>query len=196
MYFLARPRETIARTLEPTTKLDSRNVSGPLTDRRPCCRDHAVTKFKQAISSSWRYSYWPYIHSNKTVLTTRLNWLVLPLRRSFSRTRWHKEQYLLLDWNGWCRLSVVHLPESLASAHIQNFPPPHIGKSAYWPRFSSMISGRGRLRPLQINLQPERGHTALALGPPDILANFHEDWSKNVPVRAPRRRADFDRFSQ
>ena len=59
-----------------------------------------------------------------------------------------------------------------------------------------MISGRGRLLPLKINLQPERGHTALALGPPDILANFHEDWSKNVPVRAPRRRADFDRFSQ
>ena len=59
-----------------------------------------------------------------------------------------------------------------------------------------MISGRGRLRPRQINLQPERGHTTLALGPPDILANFRADWSKNVPVRAPRRRADFDRFGQ
>ena len=43
MYFLARQRETIARTLEPTRELDSRNVSGPLTDRRPCCRDHTLS---------------------------------------------------------------------------------------------------------------------------------------------------------
>ena len=43
MYFLARQRETIARTLEPTRELDSRNVSGPLTDHRPCCRDHTLS---------------------------------------------------------------------------------------------------------------------------------------------------------
>ena len=74
----------------------------------------------------------------------------------------------------------------------EKFPPLYIGKSAYWPRFSTLFSSRGRLRPRQINLQPEREHTGLVLGPPDILANFHADWSKNVPVRAPRRRADFD----
>ena len=39
MYILAKQRDTIARTLEPTKERDSRNVSGPLTDRRPSCRD-------------------------------------------------------------------------------------------------------------------------------------------------------------
>jgi hypothetical protein len=32
----------LARTLEQTTELDSRNVSGPLTDHRPCCQDHTL----------------------------------------------------------------------------------------------------------------------------------------------------------
>merc|ERR1711888_51443 len=52
MYFLARPRETIARTLEPTTELDSRNVSGPLTDRRPCCQDHTLYGAGRQTASS------------------------------------------------------------------------------------------------------------------------------------------------
>ena len=35
--FLARQRDTIARTLEPTREQDSRNVLGPTKDHRPCC---------------------------------------------------------------------------------------------------------------------------------------------------------------
>ena len=37
--FSGQQRDTIARTLEPTRKQDSRNVLGPITDHRPCCRD-------------------------------------------------------------------------------------------------------------------------------------------------------------
>ena len=37
MYFLAKQRDTIARTLEPTREQDSRNVLGPSKDHRPCC---------------------------------------------------------------------------------------------------------------------------------------------------------------
>ena len=37
MYFLAKQRDTIARTLEPTREQDSRNVLGPTKDHRPCC---------------------------------------------------------------------------------------------------------------------------------------------------------------
>ena len=48
MYILAKQRDTIARTLEPTKELDSRNVSGPLTDRRPSCRDHTPRRYDQS----------------------------------------------------------------------------------------------------------------------------------------------------
>ena len=48
MYILAKQRDTIARTLEPTKEQDSRNVSGPLTDRRPSCRDHTPRRYDKS----------------------------------------------------------------------------------------------------------------------------------------------------
>ena len=40
MYFLARHRDTIAQTLEPTMEQYSRSVSSHFKSRRPYCRDH------------------------------------------------------------------------------------------------------------------------------------------------------------
>ena len=68
MYILAKQRDTIARTLEPTKERDSRNVSGPLTDRRPSCRDLTPKSYLRLTTCG------------RTTKATRNYYWLLPLR--------------------------------------------------------------------------------------------------------------------
>ena len=97
----------VSRVLEPTKELDSRNVSGPLTDRRPSCRD-LTPKSNLRLTTCGR----------ATKATRNYYWL-LPLRSpgpgaaifaTFAFSTSHVEVYSI----------------------SKIFPPLHIGKSAYW----------------------------------------------------------------
>ena len=55
MYFLARQRDTIARTLEPTKSQDSRNVYGPQKDHRPNCPVRPSSRFRHRSCNSRTY---------------------------------------------------------------------------------------------------------------------------------------------
>jgi hypothetical protein len=59
MYFLAKQREPIARTMEPTREQDSRNVLGPSKDHRPCCRVMKYGQYGQVI----------HVHAVNTAVT-------------------------------------------------------------------------------------------------------------------------------
>ena len=120
MYILAKQRDTIARTLEPTKERDSRNVSGPLTDRRPSCRD--LTPKSYLRLTTW---------GRATKATRNYYWL-LPLRSpgpgaaifaTFAFSTSHVEVYSI----------------------SKIFPPLHIGKSAYWIGPNGLRSCWGRL---------------------------------------------------
>ena len=109
MYFLARQRETIARTLEPTRELDSRNVSGPLTDRRPCCRDHTLSSRSLGFMSMQ--------------VTQSLGFMSMRVTQSMEVSILN-----ILSIHTWTWLLLFCFTHFCSNP--QFLPPPHIGKSA------------------------------------------------------------------
>ena len=109
MYFLARQRETIARTLEPTRELDSRNVSGPLTDHRPCCRDHTLSSRSLGFMSMQ--------------VTQSLGFMSMRVTQSMEVSILN-----ILSIHTWTWLLLFCFTHFCSNP--QFLPPPHIGKSA------------------------------------------------------------------